>query len=90
MYEIRIYENAPSGTKATLNEPLDRALRERKNCFAQMDAQTDIVWLEYDPGLSMFITTEDVPATTRSMQHATLHLMCASNQVSFHIRIFVF
>uniref|UniRef100_A0A914EME7 Fibronectin type-III domain-containing protein n=1 Tax=Acrobeloides nanus TaxID=290746 RepID=A0A914EME7_9BILA len=79
LYEIRIFENAPSGTKATPNEAFDRALRERKTCFAQMDS--DVEWIEFDPGLSMFITTQDVPATARSMQHASLHLMCASNQM---------
>jgi hypothetical protein len=37
IYEIRIYENAPPGTKATLNEAFDKVLRELKNCFAQLD-----------------------------------------------------
>jgi hypothetical protein len=79
IYEIRIYENAPPGTKATLNEAFDRVLRELKNCFAQLDSEVD--WIEFDSPLLMFLTTKEVPNSAVAMQYATLHLMCASNMV---------
>ncbi|KAI6218174.1 hypothetical protein M3Y99_01727700 [Aphelenchoides fujianensis] len=77
IYEIRIYENAPPGTKATLNEAFDRKLRELKNCFAQLDSEVD--WLEFDSPLLIFLTTREVPSSAATMQYATLNLMCASN-----------
>ncbi|KAI6197239.1 hypothetical protein M3Y94_01201000 [Aphelenchoides besseyi] len=79
IYEIRIYENAPPGTKATLNEAFDRVLRELKNCFAQLDSEVD--WIEFDSPLLVFLTTREVPSSAASMQYATLHLMCASNMM---------
>lgn len=83
IYEIRIYENAPPGTKATFNEAFDRVLRELKNCFAQLDSDVD--WLEFDSPLLIFLTTKEVPSASTQMQYATLHLMCASNMVGFFV-----
>jgi hypothetical protein len=85
IYEIRIYENAPPGTKATFNEGFDRVLRELKNCFAQLDSDVD--WIEFDSPLLIFLTTKEVPAATTAMQYATLHLMCASNMVEFRLNV---
>ncbi|CAD5218125.1 unnamed protein product [Bursaphelenchus okinawaensis] len=79
VYEIRVYENAPPGTKATLNEAFDRVLRDMKNCFAQLDSDTD--WIEFDSSLLIFMTTKEVPSSTAQMQYGTLHLMCASNMM---------
>lgn len=47
IYEIRIYETAPPGTKATLNEPFDRLMREQKNCFAQLETGAELDWIRY-------------------------------------------
>ena len=79
IYEIRVYENAPPGTKATLNEPFERLLRELNNCFAQLDSEVD--WIEFDSPLLMFRTTREVPSAATPVEYATLHLMCASNVV---------
>ncbi|KAI6218234.1 hypothetical protein M3Y99_01721600 [Aphelenchoides fujianensis] len=63
IYEIRIYENAPPGTKATLNEAWT----------------PKVDWLEFDSPLLIFLTTREVPSSAATMQYATLNLMCASN-----------
>ncbi|KAI1714763.1 hypothetical protein Ddc_11198 [Ditylenchus destructor] len=82
LHEIRIYESAPPGTKATLNEAFDRLLREQKNCFAQLETNNpDTDWIEFDPALLMFQTTAEVPTSAKATQQATLHLMCSSNKM---------
>uniref|UniRef100_A0AC34QT38 GPS domain-containing protein n=1 Tax=Panagrolaimus sp. JU765 TaxID=591449 RepID=A0AC34QT38_9BILA len=88
LYEIRIYDSAAPGTKATLNEAFDRIMKESKNCFAQLDTEVD--WLEFDSDLMMFLTTKDVPSSVQLTQPATLHLMCTSNKmrsVNFSIHV---
>ena len=79
MYEIRIYDSAAPGTKATLNEAFDSVMRESKNCFAQLD--TDVDWIEFDSEMMMFLTSSEIPSTVQLSQPATLHLMCASHKV---------
>lgn len=89
IYEIRIFENAPPGTKATFNEGFDRVLRELKNCFAQLDSD-DVDWIAFDSPLLIFLTTKEAPSSTTSMQYATLHLMCASNimrSITFSVHV---
>jgi len=88
LYEIRIYDSASSGTKATLNEAFDRLLKESKDCFAQLD--TDVDWIEFDSDLMMFLTLTDVPSSVQLSQPATLHLMCSANKmrsVNFSIHV---
>lgn len=88
MYEIRIYDSAAPGTKATLNEAFDRIMKDSKNCFAQLDTEVD--WLEFDSDLMLFLTTKDVPSSAQLSQPATLHLMCTSNKmrsVNFSIHV---
>ncbi|KAE9554787.1 hypothetical protein FO519_001984 [Halicephalobus sp. NKZ332] len=88
LYEIRIYDSATSGTKATLNEAFDRILKESKDCFAQLDTEVD--WIEFDSDLMMFLTVADVPASVQLTQPGTLHLMCSANKmrsVNFSIHV---
>ena len=88
LYEIRIFDSASSGTKATLNEAFDRLLRDSKDCFAQLD--TDVDWIEFDSDLMMFLTLTDVPSSVQLSQPGTLHLMCSGNKmrsVNFSIHV---
>uniref|UniRef100_A0AC34GPB7 GPS domain-containing protein n=1 Tax=Panagrolaimus sp. ES5 TaxID=591445 RepID=A0AC34GPB7_9BILA len=88
MYEIRIYDNAAPGTKATLNEAFDKVMRESKNCYAQLD--TDVDWIEFNSDFNMFLTIAHVPSTVQLTQPATLHLMCSSHKmqsVNFSIHV---
>uniref|UniRef100_A0A7E4VUC0 Fibronectin type-III domain-containing protein n=1 Tax=Panagrellus redivivus TaxID=6233 RepID=A0A7E4VUC0_PANRE len=79
IYEIRIYDSAAPGTKATLNEAFERVLRQSKNCFAQLD--TDVEWIEFDSDRMIFLTTVDIPPAHSLTQPAILHLMCTSHKV---------
>lgn len=56
-------------------------MRERKNCFAQLEIGLNLNWIEFDSTNLMFFTTTEVPSSVRTTQQAILHLMCSSNKV---------
>lgn len=83
-----MFEAAPIGTKATLNEAFDRAMREMNSCFAQLESDLD--WLDFDPVRLVFETVADVPQNgSRPAQYAVLHLLCPQHKHSLHFSVHI-
>uniref|UniRef100_A0A914ID60 Uncharacterized protein n=1 Tax=Globodera rostochiensis TaxID=31243 RepID=A0A914ID60_GLORO len=88
LFEVRIFEGAPPGTKGTPNEAFDRALREQSSCFAQLESDLD--WLDFDPVRLVFETVAELPANnTRPAQFAVLHLLCPQHKHSLHFSVHI-
>uniref|UniRef100_A0A1I7ZI24 ZP domain-containing protein n=1 Tax=Steinernema glaseri TaxID=37863 RepID=A0A1I7ZI24_9BILA len=76
--ELRIHDSAPVGSKMTMNEALERRVRNSKNCFGQLEP--DIDWIEFDTTRSVFVTRAMVPSSGSEPKKAVLHMMCPSYQ----------
>uniref|UniRef100_A0A914MVK3 Uncharacterized protein n=1 Tax=Meloidogyne incognita TaxID=6306 RepID=A0A914MVK3_MELIC len=89
LYEVRVFEGAPIGTKATLNEAFDKALLPFNSCFAQMDSDLD--WLDFDPLRLVFETISEMPQNnnSRPAQFAVLHLLCPTKKHSLHFSVHI-
>ncbi|KAL3114939.1 hypothetical protein niasHT_011375 [Heterodera trifolii] len=89
LFELRVFEGAPPGTKGTPNEAFDRALREQSSCFAQLESDLD--WLDFDPVRLVFETVAELPPNnSRPAQFAVLHLLCPQNkQHSLHFSVHI-
>uniref|UniRef100_A0A183CAQ0 EGF-like domain-containing protein n=1 Tax=Globodera pallida TaxID=36090 RepID=A0A183CAQ0_GLOPA len=89
LFEVRIFEGAPPGTKGTPNEAFDRALRQQSSCFAQLESDLD--WLDFDPVRLVFETVAELPANnSRPAQFAVLHLLCPQHkQHSLHFSVHI-
>ncbi|KAK0399512.1 hypothetical protein QR680_003087 [Steinernema hermaphroditum] len=77
--ELRIHDSAPVGSKMTMNEALERRVRNSKNCFGQLEP--DIDWIDFDTTRSVFVTRAMVPSSGSDPTKAVLHMMCPSNQM---------